>query len=199
MGHAVDFLSFDTKMSKEAIQNECDQWANDNCDHYETGPGFHGLPSRVNFSNRIFDDYASAADYLDKTTGNYSEIAVQYRKYPPLKKTAEMQRLFDQEKKATLQLEKLNEPHYKGTTVKTVRCKSCGSAIATAYCGDTWRNKCPVCKADMRPESKIQQVKKCEARLLATRRKLTAAEQEANKKQMEKAELCWLVACEVHC
>lgn len=190
-------LSFPITKDRKKIQSECDEWGSANRDWLEGGSG--GLPYAIKFTDKMFEDYDDAYDYLEKNTGNYKELAVKYKQYPrvtPSKTMADTKRRIDE---YANRLVELNKPHYKGVKQATVKCKHCGSSIATKYCGNTWVNNCPVCKTDLRPQSTLDKIKKYNATLSELRKKLREEEKKQNKKLAAKAEIFWLVCCEVHC
>jgi hypothetical protein len=92
------------------------------------------------------------------------------------------------------------KPHYAGVSSKTVSCKSCGSNLATAFCGKPYYNHCPVCKCDLRPPSTLEAIARAKKNLLTAQKELQALEHGYELKQTSgKYELWWAVGCEVHC
>lgn len=198
MGHAIQNLSFDEKDSRKTIQAECDEWGNYNADLQERGGCLCGLGSPVRFTDKVFDSYEDAEDYLDRTP-SYAQTAVKYKVYPkttPTKTITELQRRINEYES---RVRELNEPHYKGVKSATIKCKKCGSALATAYCGKSWYNSCPICRAELRPQSTIDKIHKYNETLDELRKKLKAEVKKENQKNEKKVRLRWLVHCEVHC
>ena len=74
MGHAISMLTFPAEMKRDRIQAECDMWANDTYDRREDGGRCGGLGSKINFKDRLFDDYDAAYEYLEGTTGDYRQL-----------------------------------------------------------------------------------------------------------------------------
>ena len=200
MGHAISILTFDSKETKESIRRKCDVWADGNMDHEESSS--HTLPYPVQFTSRVFNSLREAEAYLETTFGNYREIAVQY-KQPKGKEQKPTQKLLAVKKKIddlTKRLRAMDAPHYQGVKSKTIGCKNCGSALATAYCGKTFGNNCPVCKAELRPASALAGKANVEQQLRAAKAELAQLERAMHDKQLKSGyELCWAVACEVHC
>jgi len=198
MGHACEILTFPVSMSREKISKECGRWATCNCDLEERGGcGYDSLD--VKFTYETFDTYDEAEKYLEGTFGNYREIAVKYKKYPkvqPSKAITDLERRIEEYSK---RCNELNKPHYANVTQKTVKCKICGSSLATEYCGQTYRNICPVCRADLRPDSILKKIDSYEATIIDLKKKLKDEEKKQNQKNAAKAEMFWAVACEVHC
>lgn len=199
MGHAVEMLTFPAEMNRNRIQAECDEWGSANCDPRERG-GYHGgLGSKIDFKDRLFDNYDAAYEYLESTIGNYRQIAVKYLVYPPMKpsKTAEdLDRRITEYRK---RINALDAPHYKGVKQATVKCKCCGSSLATKFCGDTYRNNCSVCRADLRPQSTLDKIANYKATVKDLEKKLKAEVDKQNMKNRKSAKVHWMVCCEVHC
>lgn len=199
MGHAISMLTFPAEMKRDRIQAECDMWANDTYDRREDGGRCGGLGSKINFKDRLFDDYDAAYEYLEGTTDDYRQIAVKYLVYPPMKpsKTAEdLDRRITEYRK---RINALDAPHYKGVKQATVKCKCCGSSLATKFCGDTYRNNCPVCRADLRPQSTLDKIANYKATVKDLEKKLKAEVDKQNMKNRKSAKVHWMVCCEVHC
>ena len=198
MGHACEILTFPASMPTSKISAECGEWATYNCDLQERGGrGYDYLD--VRFTDRVFDSFDEAEDYLNGTFGNYRQIAVKYKKYPkiqPNKAIADIEkRIEDYSKRCN----ELNKPHYANVKQATVKCKYCGSSLATRYCGTSYRNICPICRADLRPESTLKKLADYENTISDLKKKLKDEEKKQNQKNAAKAELMWAVACEVHC
>jgi len=199
MGHAVSMLSFPEKMDKKRIQAECDEWGDYNCDPYERGGHCGGLQAYINFTSRIFDSYDEAYDYLATTTGYYRQTAVRYKKYPESKPTKVLEDKRKKVNKYDHLLLELQKPHYKDVKQATVKCKCCGSSLATKYCGSSYNNNCPVCRTDLRPESILEKQRKYKSIIKETEKEIKEEVKKINKKNEAKAELYWMVCCEVHC
>lgn len=199
MGHAIQMLTFPAEMSRDKIKAECNEWGSCNCDPYERG-GFHGgLPSEVKFTDRLFDNYDAAYEYLEGTTGSYREIAVKYLEYPPMKPSKAAEDLDRRITEYHKRINALDAPHYKGVKQATVKCKHCGSSLATKFCGDTYRNTCPVCRADLRPQSVLDKIDSYTATVKDLKKKLKAEVDKQNMKNRKSAKVRWMVCCEVHC
>lgn len=199
MGHAIGLLDFDIDMDKKKIQQKCDVYGDHNCALEERGwiMGL-GLGSYVNFTNQVFDSYDEAADYLYTTTGNYRQTAVKYKVYPPTKETQSIRDLKRRIKEYHDRISELNKPHFHNVKSATVKCKCCGSSLSTTYCGKSYSNNCPVCKAELRPQSVLDKIKKYKSTLGELDKKLKTEIKKENAKQEKKVKLRWLVCCEVH-
>lgn len=203
MGHAVEYLSFDAKEDRKKIQKECDEWGSYHCDPYERGGCRGGLGGNISFTDRVYNSYDEAVDYLEKTIGNYRQTAVKYYKYPEIKPTKTLAALEEKRKEYCKKISVLNKPHYKGVKQATVKCKKCGSSLATAYCGNKgaygYINNCPVCGCELRPESVLAKLESYTAKREEIAKRIKDEEKKINEKQKAKATLHWLVCCEVHC
>lgn len=199
MSHYIEMLSFGINEKRESIQAGCDEWANDNCDPRERGGRWGGLGSKVQFTERTFDCYDDAVEYLYTTTGNYRQIAVKYKSYPKTKDSKTKQDLERRISEYNERINSLNKPHYMGVKQATVKCKSCGSSLATSFCGKSYRNTCPVCRSDLRPQSTMDKIVQYESTVKELEKKLKTETKKQNVKMEKKAKLHWLVCCEVHC
>lgn len=197
--HVVSILTFPIEKSKAYINKKCDEWGDHNCDLEERGgvTGI-GLGYPLCFSDMTFDNYDSAYKYLDNEPA-YSQKAVKYRVYPKIEKTKKVTDLEDRLNRAKERLAELNKPHYKGVTIKSVKCKCCGSSLATAYCGKSYDNHCPICRSDLRPQSKLDQINACECLVTRLQKELKDEQKKAEQKARNKSVLRWAVRCEVHC
>ncbi|MCR5480099.1 MAG: hypothetical protein K6F27_09630 [Ruminococcus sp.] len=212
MSGYIGYLSFDISEKKSNIQYECDEWGEEYRDHAESGN--YGLPRPVTFIDRVFDDYDSAQRFLEEKSGHYYEYAVKYKKYPvtEMKPSKAMQDFERRISEYYDRLKELNKAHYEGCKQKTVKCKKCGSSLATKYCGSNkgllgigddkgYKNECPVCGAELRPMSILNKIYSYSEKINELKRKLEAETQKRNK-DIEKinsngVQLRWLVCCEV--
>ena len=201
MGHACEILTFDVSCSKADIQTECDEWGEYNCDIQERGGSGQGLGFSIRWTDKIFDTREEAFEYLEGTFGDYRETAVKYK--IPKKRATRTKAMEDLDRRISEYRQRINllhEPHYKGVTVKTIKCKDCGAVLPTAYCGKSYNNNCPVCRNDLRPASILEKINKYSKTLSELEKQL---KQETLKREKEASSkgynLCWAVACEVHC
>ena len=98
MGHCCQILTFPASMPTKKISKECGVWATYNCDLQERGGyGYDYLD--VRFTEKVFNSYDEAREYLDGTFGDYRQIAVKYKKYPkvqPNKAITDLERRIDE-------------------------------------------------------------------------------------------------------
>lgn len=199
MGHAIGMLTFEENMPKSKIQERCDNWGNANCDIEERGYALQGLGYPINFTARIFNSYDEAYNYLDTTTGNYRQIAVKYKVYPKVEPSNVILDLERRIKEYKNRITELNKPHYANVKQATVKCKKCGSSLATSFCGKTYYNYCPICKEDLRPESTLQKIEQYNNTIKELEQKRVDEIKKQNMKNESKVTYRWMVCCEVHC
>lgn len=201
MSHACEILVFDEKLPKSRIQAGCDAWGDRHADLKERGGPGDGLGFPVRFTDKVFNTEEEACSYLEHTFGDYKQIAVRFKR--PLGKTPEptqkliLARKRVQELYAKVQL--YRQPHYLGVKSKTIGCKNCGSTLATAFCGKTFTNNCPVCRADLRPPSTLKAMQTVQENYKKAKKELDILEQRyAESRTKAKYKMFWAVACEVH-
>ena len=198
MGHICAILTFPADTPKQKIQDRCDRWGSANADQEVRGYTGGGLGFPIRFTERLFENREKAEEYLEGTYGDYRQIAVRYYKCPELKETAKMKTLAKQRSECAEKLRKLEEPHYAGVSSRTVTCRHCGSALATAYCASGWRNRCPVCKAEMRPASVLERIARLREKQKTIEKEYRLEREKLEAKNRKAATLYWAVACEVH-
>lgn len=199
MGHAVEILVFPDTMSRKEMERRRDAWGDMHVDPEEHGGQCKCSGSHIKFTDKIFPDFKSAVEYLDTTFGHYAQTAVRFYDYGTLKENKTMLELKRRIGEVQKRIAQLDAPHYAGVKSTTVKCKSCGSSLATAYCGKTWRNTCPICKAELRPKTALDRLETAKATLNELQKKYRAEELASKQKLKGKAKLCWAVAAEEHC
>lgn len=158
---------------------------------------YHSSLGAIDFrSNKCFDTYDEALEYIEGLGGFYLQVAVKYKKVKDFKPSAKLTTLRERMAKARNEYYALNNKfHFADHKSETVGCKHCGSKIALKYLHS---NHCPVCRTDMRPETiqnRIAALKAKEEELRKQEHELYLAEQ---KKQLKNAEEMWLVKIEYH-
>ena len=199
--HDIQILTFDEKTDRKAIQTFCDRWGDTHCDLEERGgvTGI-GLGSPIRFADdKLFDNFNEAESWLNSHCGHYEQYAVRYYDYPELKETKAMEDLTRRMKEAKERIAKYNEPHYATVKQSTVKCKACGSSLATKYCGKSYRNNCPVCNADLRPETTLNALARANEVLGDLNGKYAVEVKKLQEKNKKQAKIKWAVCCEVHC
>lgn len=142
--------------TQQALQTCADQWCKAN--HMPLRPVImHETP--------VLDSTLDAIDWLathDDSTGFH---AVRYRdEHSAPLDPDERELVLDRElEELRGRLEQRNEPywahHADDTTNGMVTCPQCHSTLNTAHCGTrkSWRNHCPVCHTDLRPQPVLDQ------------------------------------------
>lgn len=208
MGHNKIIATFDEKIGEKRIQAEVNDWAYRNIDLEEQGfPNKDEFSYPVRFKSITLNSYEEAEAYLEKNTDR-DAIAVRYKEYPEVKskKATDLKRRIDEYNN---RINELDRPHYEGVKQATVKCKHCGASLPTKYCGASeylgggkhrgFKNNCPVCGEDLRPQSvldKISKYRKTIAELAEQGRDEVKAQNEKNAK---KAKIKWAVCVDVHC
>lgn len=194
--HIRTILTFSPTTTPKQIQAACNEWATNNVDQIEHGHRQYDVP--IMWMSTILEDETAAREYLNNHGRAYEGVAVKYyeisNRAPSTKEKTATLKVDNLERR----LRKLAKPHYKGAKSQTVTCKKCGSKLATAYCGTTWYNHCPVCRADVRPASILAKEDSLNEALQTAKKELRLAEREANQKNRAKAKICTAVIVDVH-
>ena len=194
--HNIEMYDISVNGNTKALLNEIDEHV-----YHETyaETGGRGLEPITWHDDKIYanrEDAKEAIRRLDK--GWYNQLAVKY--YDPVevkytKKCDELKQRLVARKAELFDLD--SKIHYEGVKSGFVSCRGCGSKINSKYFGSgKVGNRCPICKADLRPESLLDRIeaketaiKKLELELSAERKKCEA---KAKKKVM------WLIKIEYH-
>jgi uncharacterized CHY-type Zn-finger protein len=197
MSHAIEFMEFSEKTTKEEIGGECYDWYFNNCDLEETG-GTNPFDG-VSFTNRIFECREDAEDYLERYCGNGECIAVKYKETANFKPSSKLTRLMERQKTLDKRVSELSVS-WKADEMKsnTIACKQCGSKLATAYMKG--RYNCPLCKNDLRPQTLKDRISKASSDLKEVNSEIAKLEKkETIKHNSKNCSLNYLVLCDVHC
>ena len=153
------------------------------------------LYNRIIFEDRIFKNEKEAIAYIEEMSQkhDYDQRAVLFEEpAKPLKS-----------KKIDDQLERVKslndvyttisrEPHFKEAKSAYISCKKCGSKLNKEYI----KNTCPVCNADLRPETTLKKIARAKAVLDEAKNKLEKIKDaEAEKVKKKKT---WLLKIEYH-
>lgn len=199
MGHARHTFTFSLKTSEKAIVETVTDWSYENVDLREIG-----VPSRREYSidvwferNKVFNSFDEAAEYAGKAWRD--AVAVKYKEYPPFKPTKAMDELTRRISEYDSRIAALDKPHYANVKQTTVKCKCCGAVLPTEYCGKSYKNNCPVCRADLRPDSALSKLNSYKKTVADLRKRLGEETKKINAKNASKAVIKWCVCCDVHC
>lgn len=177
----------------------CDGWADEHADPMEHVAN-SGLSAKISFRDDLtFDNFEKAKEFLESIPDSYHATAVKYYDFKePLenKNTQELSRRIAEYKERVDKIE--TTAHFANIKSQFIKCKNCGSTIATAYCGKSWRNNCPVCRNDMRPVTELNKLEKYKETINELKEKLTIETEKLQAKQKKNAIIKWAVHCEVH-
>lgn len=193
MSHEIRYGTYPLNCNKAGVQADWDEVVG----HEDYQEGASGLPSGIRWLDVTLPSYEEAKEYIEKHDRNwYDCLAVKYldfSKVPPNKKVEELAA-----KVLTLTnryREKMNEFHFANVKSEFIGCKTCGSKIARKHLRG---NRCPVCSADMRPESTLNSIAAAKAAVEKAEANLAEEKRKYQKKCEDKAEVKWLVKVEFH-
>ena len=186
-------MTFDVKTSKKEIENECNKIAERSSDYGG------GLPGKIRWiDSKVFKDREEAVDYIDRTSGNYEQIAVKFLEFDgkiePSSKMISLKARFDAE------LDK-QEEYSKKHSVKTFKaahigCPNCGSKLNRELLKN---EKCPLCNTDLRSKTTLEALAKYVANANAIQAQYKEEEIKNKERYLKKAKEKWLVKIEYHC
>lgn len=193
MGHEKQYVTYPESVNKKSVQSEWDAIVRQIC----WQEGASGLCSSIRWIDKICASYEEAEEYIKRhDNGWYDQLAVKYLDYSgvqPDKKLLELQKrvniLYE------VYLQKANNIHYAGAKAKYITCKCCGSSISREHLRG---NHCPVCKADMRPDSTQQRIVSAKASYENALCTLKAEQKKYQEKCKKQAKVRWLVKIEYH-
>lgn len=196
MGHELRYFDFKYEASTKYITESLQDCARRNSD---AGGLYYGVQFKdiTPFASR---DEAYA--YIQRVDKDYLNICVPYLDYPNIKvDESKLKELND--RYVALHQEyyaRRDRQFYTTETVKSqyLGCKECGSRLAVKYLRG---NRCPLCGAEMRPDTEMKRLDALKARFdkagddLA---KARAKEEEKAKKGVKPTKM-WLCKIEYHC
>lgn len=191
MSHNVHTSTYPENVDKKAVQREWDEYAA----HEDWQEGCSGLPRNIRWIDHTCEDYAAAEEYIKShDDGRYDQLAVKFKDYPRSKPTKEIEVLAERVKVLRGKINDIeNVVHYKDVKAEFVSCRNCGSKIARAFIKS---NYCPVCRADLRPQSTLDRLASLKTSRDEAQKKYEAAVDKAAKKN--KPVIKWLVKIEYH-
>ncbi len=128
----------------------------------------------------LFEGEEAAEEYMLRLHDKQC-VAVRFRKDAPMSK--EMREAIQARNDARMKYGQLNGAiHYANVKAQFVSCKKCGSRLAREYLHS---NFCPMCRADMRPESVQAAIKRADAAVKKAEKRVTEAQKKANRKSGE--------------
>ena len=172
--------------------NKNEVWAelNDYVEHCTWEEGGNGI-ERIRWNEHICNSYEEAQEWIKQhDRGWYDQLAVKY--YSPVaQKSAKIDELNNKIKETYDIYSKRNNACYPKTrTSEFIGCGKCKSRLASQYLQG---NFCPVCRADLRPDTTLKSIASAKAKWENA--------QKAKKDYVDKhskKEIRWLVKIEYH-
>lgn len=188
MGHEVRYKVYSGDVNQKNVQAEWDDYVRSEC----WREGASGLCNSIRWLPAICNTEEEARVYIhthDK--GWYDQLAVRFRSpEKPSPATQELERKMLEAECKHRELQ--HKFHFADAKAEYIGCKTCGSRIARKY---LLTNFCPVCRADMRPETVLKQIKNSTEKVDKLRTKL---EEQRCKDAAKSKNLKWLVKIEYH-
>lgn len=188
MSHNVEYRAYPENVNKNKVQDEWDAYVR----IADRGEGASGLPGKIRWLSPVFDTQDEAEEYIRQNDrNNYDQLAVRFR--VPGKRSSRTDALWAKFQTEKAKFREVNAKlHFIGAKAEFIGCKNCGSKISSRYLTS---NCCPVCRADMRPETVLKRLKAMSEKI----EKIWGEYQESQKKDNQKSdELNWLVKIEYH-
>lgn len=187
MGHSIEYADYPESVNKKKVQQMWNHTAA--CEGWQEG--VRGLPGEIEWLPVICGTYEEAKDYIQqRDDGNYRQLAVRYR--APADEAP--QYLVDARLalgESRMRLSKANAFHFSTAKSAFIGCKACGSKLSREHLRS---NFCPLCRADLRPASKLAEVKRVQAVVQKAEKRL----EDAEKRAAANGKLRWLVKVEYH-
>lgn len=195
MSHNIEYFTYNENCNRKQIQRELDDFVA----HEDWMEGASGLDSEIRWleSVGVCESYEKAKRFIEANDrNNYDCLAVRYKEGNKEnekndKKLKELTEKYEKVHKAKFDLEQAY--HFYNVKSETIGCKNCGSKIASRYMRT--RNTCPVCCADMRPQTTLDRIKALSAKSSECEKQMIARMDELAKKSFE---IKWLVKIEYH-
>ena len=195
MSHAVDYIVVDSR--KEIMEVACD-FASENVDRQENPHGtYHGNMHIVD--GQVFSSEYDARKYIDTFSNGkwYYDMAVQFREPVDFKPSAKTVALKKKEYDLNEKLRTYKQEHSVHLRKSEyIGCPKCGSKLANKlFTGEL----CPVCRADLRPDTTKEMIRKYESSIKETHNTYEESWKADTIKQAKNGKVRWLVKVEVHC
>ncbi len=188
--HNIHTEDYPLKVNRASVQKHWDRVAA----YEDRGEGCCGLGSDIRWleNQPVCESYEDAQKLIEKLdNGWYDQLAVRYKEYKPntTKRYADMKKRLQMAKQEYTM--KAERQHYSPSTVTSafVGCKECKSSISVKHLHS---NRCPVCGADLRPKSTLQNIENARKKIDDLRKAL------ADEEKKGKYEVRWLVKIEYH-
>lgn len=195
MSHNIKYFTYNENCNKKQVQRELDDFVAD--EDWQEGASGLICPIRWLENVGVCDNYTKAKQFIQASDRhNYDCLAVRYKEgnkdvEDKDKKLKELTEKCEKVYQAQVQLEQAY--HFYNVKSETIGCKKCGSKIASKYMRT--RNNCPVCYADMRPQTTLDRIKALEEKSSECEKQMIARMDELAKKS---SKVKWLVKIEYH-
>ncbi len=188
MGHNIEHYDYHENVSKNQVQKDLDTYVS-HCTWQEGGGGI----DPIRWNDFICEDYDSAVKWIEKhDKGWYDCLAVKYKE--PIRTKEKSAKVIELEKKVSetgkLYNDRCNVLYPKTRTSEYIGCGKCGSRLASKYLNT---NHCPVCHADLRPETTLKAIAAAKAKWNRAQDSLFEYIKNHSKKEIR-----WLVKIEYH-
>lgn len=186
--HNIEHYDYPEKVNKKTVQSELNDYVS-----YETrGEGGGGIDP-IRWNDVVCKSYDDAIKWIEShDKGWYDCLAVKYEEpIKSLTKSAKEAELEQKELEARkLYGDRSNALYPRTRTSEFIGCSKCGSRLANKYLNS---NFCPVCRADLRPETTLNSIR-------AAKDKWERAKNALKDYQMNhgRKEVRWLVKIEYH-
>lgn len=201
MGHNIMHRTCkDTDAARKYLEAELNEYVS----HATWQEGGSGLDRPIRWiKERICDSREEAEKYIDEhDRGWYDQLAVRYRDYSKQHLTSKtLETLTERAQRLGKRYYELQDKvHYEGIKSKLISCRNCESKLASSYCGKTagFKNECPVCGADLRPESTLKLIEAAKKNADKAAKDKKAEIKKLQEKAKKRAEIKWLVKVEYH-
>lgn len=191
MSHNISYFDYEENVDRKRVQAKLDN----HVAHEDWQEGCSGLNSPIRWieSCGILNSFEEAKEYIKShDRGWYDSLAVRYKVLDGKETTA----LKKARGKLTLAIKKRNElkykPHFENAKATLIGCRNCGSKISRKHLKG---NECPVCGVDMRPQTVLDNIAKCQRNVEVAQ---FLVEKEKIKAMDKKCKVRWLVKVEYH-
>jgi len=209
MGHLVNCFSYSygktenqQKENKQMIGYEADQWSIHNSDYHQQ------LSSRIDFnSNRVFESYDEAREYLENHSGFYYQGAVLFKSYEKKSnsKSDKIKKKMGENHEKRMAMYNAMKEYVAKNDVKNrksvyVGCPKCGSKLHKDYIrlGSKSQN-CPLCGENLFSDTVKARIEKYETDLKNMGKQFKELQKQlAEAEKTGKFDLKWCVKVECH-
>lgn len=190
MGHNVNYIVCPRNVNRRCLVAEI----NEEVEHEDWMEGGHYEADQLSWhEDTVYSSHDEAMKAIGRLdNGWYDDHAVLFHDLDAVRPTKSMQSI-DAQIEATKKArdEFVGAHHVRDRKSALIGCDKCGSKIARGYLRT---DLCPVCGSDLRPASTLERIKGYDTKLC----RLKARRLDAQKKQIARAPIKWLVKYEYH-